>query len=280
MNLQSLNIINLLGQYCHVGADLNICIQGIYNLIVAFAVVIAFIMFLLGAFKNLLSVVPDIKAEGKRQMKNSIIGLVVIFSSGVLLYWINPEIFNARLIMYRISFNYPEIEYLTDDDIAAIPSTIPQNLIANYSIRIKGTRDEIVSWKEIFPRGLSNIIPANNDNGTEYVNRNLRGVLEKFNEELKNRGVRVWLTDGYSVGDHQSADHTQLGTAIDVVPFNPKNEKEWVKVYEAALATPFHIIICEKRPPIRLPSGELIECLNFRYSTAPHFHLTAYYIKK
>ncbi|MEM4648332.1 MAG: hypothetical protein QXO12_03440, partial [Candidatus Pacearchaeota archaeon] len=67
------------------------CIQAIYNLIVALAVVIAFIMFFIGAFKNLLSVVPDIKMEGKRQMRNSIIGLIVIFSSGVLLYWINPE---------------------------------------------------------------------------------------------------------------------------------------------------------------------------------------------
>ncbi len=113
------------------------CIQAIYNLIVALAVVIAFIMFFIGAFKNLLSVVPDIKMEGKRQMRNSIIGLIVIFSSGVLLYWINPEIFNARLIMFKIiNIQLPSI------NVAVTTTTI--NYL-DYTISVTGIPQEEIN---------------------------------------------------------------------------------------------------------------------------------------
>ncbi|MEO0118882.1 MAG: C39 family peptidase [candidate division WOR-3 bacterium] len=101
--------IQFLQYYCGPGGSINYCLQGIYNLIVALAVVVAFIMFILGAFKNLLSTIPDVKMEGKKQMINAIIGLVVIFSSGVLLYWVNPQIFNAKLIMFRVDFTNPTV---------------------------------------------------------------------------------------------------------------------------------------------------------------------------
>jgi hypothetical protein len=78
-------------------------LQGIYNLLVAIAVVVAFFMFLFGAFENLLSTIPDVKMQGKNRMKNAIIGLGIIFITGIVLYWINPYIFSARLIMFQIT---------------------------------------------------------------------------------------------------------------------------------------------------------------------------------
>jgi len=45
--------------------------------------------------------------EGKNMMKNAVIGLAIIFITGVILYWINPYIFSARLILYKIIFRIP-----------------------------------------------------------------------------------------------------------------------------------------------------------------------------
>jgi hypothetical protein len=95
-------IEDFLSKYCIEGS-ISKCLQGIYNLGIAFAVVIAFIFFILGAFKNLLSTIPDIKLEGKQQMMNSLIGLAVIFLSGVILYWINPYIFSPTLKIFQVT---------------------------------------------------------------------------------------------------------------------------------------------------------------------------------
>jgi len=99
-----LDLVGFIREYCRVGTNLNYCLQGIYNFLVAIAVAVAFFVFLFGAFENLLSTIPDVKMQGKNRMKNAIIGLAVIFISGIFLYWINPSIFNARLIMYRVVF--------------------------------------------------------------------------------------------------------------------------------------------------------------------------------
>jgi hypothetical protein len=95
-------IEDFLNKYCIEGS-ISKCLQGLYNLGIAFAVVIAFIFFILGAFKNLLSTIPDIKLEGKQQMMNSLIGLAVIFLSGVILYWINPYIFSPTLKIFQVT---------------------------------------------------------------------------------------------------------------------------------------------------------------------------------
>jgi len=98
-----MNITEFVSQYCGTTSNLQVCLQGIYNLLVAIAVVVAFFMFLFGAFENLLSTIPDVKMQGKNRMKNAIIGLGIIFITGIVLYWINPYIFSARLIMYQIT---------------------------------------------------------------------------------------------------------------------------------------------------------------------------------
>jgi hypothetical protein len=98
-----MSITEFVSQYCGTTSNLQACLQGIYNLLVAIAVVVAFFMFLFGAFENLLSTIPDVKMQGKNRMKNAIIGLGIIFITGIVLYWINPYIFSARLIMYQIT---------------------------------------------------------------------------------------------------------------------------------------------------------------------------------
>ncbi|GIW66177.1 MAG: hypothetical protein KatS3mg095_0075 [Candidatus Parcubacteria bacterium] len=95
-----MNFTEFINSYCN---SFEGCLQGIYNLGVALAVLVAFFVFIFGAFKNLLSVVPDVKMEGKTMMRNAIIGLVVIFISGTILYWINPFIFNPVIIVYNIT---------------------------------------------------------------------------------------------------------------------------------------------------------------------------------
>ncbi|GIW66453.1 MAG: hypothetical protein KatS3mg095_0351 [Candidatus Parcubacteria bacterium] len=79
------NPIEFVKKYCNINIPelaISQCLQGIYNLGVALAVLVAFFVFIFGAFKNLLSVVPDVKMEGKTMMRNAVIGLVVIFISG------------------------------------------------------------------------------------------------------------------------------------------------------------------------------------------------------
>ncbi|GIW65802.1 MAG: hypothetical protein KatS3mg094_321 [Candidatus Parcubacteria bacterium] len=103
-----MNPQEFINSYCY---SIQSCLQGLYNLGVALAVMLAFFMFLFGAFKNLLSVVPDVKMEGKSMMRNAIIGLVVIFVSGSILYWINPFIFDPRIVVYRITTNVIKVNF-------------------------------------------------------------------------------------------------------------------------------------------------------------------------
>lgn len=126
--------ISLLKNYC---TNIQGCLQGIYNIIVALALVFAFLMFFVGAFKNFLSTIPDIKMEGKRQMRNAIIGLVAIFVSGIFLQWINPEIFNAQLVIYRVNLSLPQI-LITDTKI--VKSTIRSGRATPFSFRNRGAR--------------------------------------------------------------------------------------------------------------------------------------------
>jgi|GEM_PF-6668693 len=98
-------ISEFLKSYCETGRGiegLSSCIQGIYNLLVALAVLVAFLIFLYGAILYMLSPIPDVKGSGKGKMIGALKGLAIIFIFGAILYWINPNIFNAKLIFYRV----------------------------------------------------------------------------------------------------------------------------------------------------------------------------------
>ncbi|MEM5782594.1 MAG: hypothetical protein QXD43_05390 [Candidatus Aenigmatarchaeota archaeon] len=96
--------------YCELG--LQKCFQGIYNFLVAIAVFVAFIYFIYGAILYMTSPIMDRKSDGKDKMFGALKGLFVIFISGAILYWINPNIFNAELLIYRVSgLEVPTSEY-------------------------------------------------------------------------------------------------------------------------------------------------------------------------
>jgi len=125
------NITTFLSDYCYEGGDLSTCLQGLYNLGVSLAVVIAFIFFILGAFKNLISTIPDVKLEGKSQMINALIGLAVIFISGIILYWINPFIFNPTLLIYKVTeLRIPGIEIVNQGSEISGNENPDNNLIS------------------------------------------------------------------------------------------------------------------------------------------------------
>ncbi|GIW66080.1 MAG: hypothetical protein KatS3mg094_599 [Candidatus Parcubacteria bacterium] len=263
------NPLDFVSTYCDINDPelaISYCLQGLYNLGVALAVMLAFFMFLFGAFKNLLSVVPDVKMEGKSMMRNSIIGLVVIFVSGSILYWINPFIFDPRIVVYRITTDIDHQEKWTDNDVANIGYNS-----SNY--QAPGKTGKIVKIKP-----YSNIRLSNNDEYQgqtgEFANECVLPFLEKLNENLKKYDVKVTLTDGFSVGDHESEAHIKYGTAVDIVPlFNRK--EYWEKVCKAAIETGM-----VKKIFYEAGSWENLNCGNvilqryyFNKTTGGHFHI-------
>ncbi|MEK7673592.1 MAG: hypothetical protein AAB371_00100 [Patescibacteria group bacterium] len=94
---------NFIQQYCAEGSSLQGCIQGVYNMGIALAIAVAFLYIVIGAVEYMTSAAINKKGAGKNKIIGAIIGLLIIFTSGVLLFWINPEIFNAELIIFKVT---------------------------------------------------------------------------------------------------------------------------------------------------------------------------------
>ena len=92
---------DFLQNFCQ--GSLQDCIQGVYNLWLAIAVAIAFLYIVIGSLEYMTSAAINKKGAGKKKITGAIIGLVVIFASGSVLYWINPHIFNAELIIFSVT---------------------------------------------------------------------------------------------------------------------------------------------------------------------------------
>jgi hypothetical protein len=207
-----LDLTGFIQEYCRTGVNLNFCLQGIYNLLVAIAVVVAFFMFLFGAFENLLSAIPDVKMQGKNRMKNAIIGLGIIFVSGVLLYWINPSIFNARLIMYQVQFSVPEI-IIEEGEIKLPPGMTLEDIQRIGKIKIKG--GEII---DIGPQHLVKFtLRTKNSSVTVTVHKIFaEKYLKKVNENLKNVEYIFDPRQTGGVGERSNFSGHPFGLAIDI----------------------------------------------------------------
>ncbi len=92
---------SFIGSYCQT--DLQTCLQGAYNFVLGLAIAAAFLMIVIGAFEYLLGAAINTKEAGKKRITGSIVGLIIIGVSGTVLYWINPDIFRAELITFRVS---------------------------------------------------------------------------------------------------------------------------------------------------------------------------------
>lgn len=101
---------DFLTRYC--GGEIQPCLQGIYNLFLGLALAVALLMVVVGAFQYLTYGAINRQQEGKRRITDALAGLVIIFLSGVALYWINPDIFNAQLIVYRVGYlDVPKFDF-------------------------------------------------------------------------------------------------------------------------------------------------------------------------
>jgi hypothetical protein len=60
----------------------------------------------------MLSPIPDVKGSGKDKMIGALKGLAIIFMFGAILYWVNPNIFNAKLIFFRVTALDIPVEFL------------------------------------------------------------------------------------------------------------------------------------------------------------------------
>lgn len=81
------------------------CFQELYNLGVQVAVALAFLMLIIGGVEYMLSGTVQGKLRGKKRIADAIIGLVILFLSGTVLYWINPNIFKATLTLPVVKIN-------------------------------------------------------------------------------------------------------------------------------------------------------------------------------
>jgi len=240
-------------------SDISSCFQAIYNFLFSIFIALAFLYFLYGAFKYLLSaggVYP--KEEGKKKMVNSIIAVIVALGIPIFLNMINPEIFQVRLQVPKLDIIppvYVSLEVVETSEKDLDTENLPREKLEKFLGPTGGGRLGSLPFtcrqipancdvKKIFSdRNLSNIRFSNNDNGTEYINPALKNMINELNEKLRAEGIKIIITDGYSVRDHKSRCHTERGTCIDVVVAEkPPNDRSWDRFIEIARSTGFWVL--------------------------------------
>jgi len=80
--------------------------------------------------------------------------------------------------------------------------------------------------------------------GTEYVHPYLKGFILRLADHIPS-GVKVIVTDGFSMGDHASKCHTQYGVCIDIVVTRKNGtttNEDWEEVIEAARKAGFWVL--------------------------------------
>ena len=229
------NLVSFIQSYCKQQTiisepnTIQYCLQGLYNFAIAILVVLAFIYFMIGALQYMLSPLVDLKDDGKRKMWGAIKGIIVIFLSGVVLYWINPNIFSAKLIVYRVSVGEPTFEMveISEGGISLTNPPLPPDVKPeNIPVTIKGKTITIPRF--IYVKGLGTV-DFNNRQTINFLGHNIevnRAIVQKLqaiNEEwLRMEGQNFYRVDdvsGYRLdlveGTNKISAHT-YGLAIDI----------------------------------------------------------------
>jgi hypothetical protein len=257
--------------------DLASCFQAIYNFFFAILIALAFIYFLYGAFQYLLSaggVFP--KEEGKKKMINSLIAVMVALGIPIFLNMINPGIFRVELQVPKVDVKpalyvlLEAVEMSEKNLDTSKPEMQARFLPPTGGSRLGPILDDCIQIqrecdvRKIFSDSpLTNISFANNDNGTEYIHHRLKDMIVELDKKLKEAGIKIIITDGFSIGDHASPCHTAYGTCIDVVVAGkPPTDPSWNKVIEIARSIGFWVL------DERYIKGS-------QYSTGAHLHLEA-----
>ncbi len=221
-----------IGTYCSSNGSLQACLQGAYNMGLAIAIALAFLMAVIGAFQYLLGAAINVKEDGKKRIIGSIYGLAVIFVSGVVLYWINPSIFSAEFITFRVSeLTPPTLEggaeggsWQTNRPAAGAPSpTTIYTPTASGSDCGPAVRQTINGGRIVWISNgtIPGIRPQGGGRGgepagQEDINELIVPALRRLGQSLPS-GKFIWLTDAFGPG-HRSRCHTQTGTCADLVP--------------------------------------------------------------
>jgi hypothetical protein len=116
-----MSVLDSIRVYCTTGTGPDIgvlqrCLQGVYNVGVALAVALAFLYIIYGAVEYMVGAATNKQSAGKDKIINALIGMLIIFLSGTVLYWINPQIFSAKLILYKVKTLEVPILSINDAD--------------------------------------------------------------------------------------------------------------------------------------------------------------------
>jgi len=206
-----------IGAYCNSGGNLQSCLQGAYNMGLAIAIALAFLMAVIGAFQYLLGAAINQKDEGKKKILGSIYGLAIIFVSGVVLYWINPSIFSAELITFRVS----QLE------VPGLGETETVGVLTTQQIQTLQGSGNLGNLTPIPFANLSQVRNATRQTPgrAAAVRPAMLLFLQKINELLTARGVTVQVTSAYrspqvqqQVNPRASNSLHSWGLALDLVP--------------------------------------------------------------
>ncbi len=196
---------------------LGSCLQALYNLGVQIAVALAFLMIILGGFEYMLSATVAGKARGKERIMDALKGLIIIFISGSVLYYINPNIFNAVLTIPQINITgEPGQEpQSTDQQQSGTNEMCGQEQCIDSSQCIKDSPSAV----QVF-------------SGNILINKNFCNQLKNLGNELYQNQLKVNLIIGKS-SNRENPCHTQNGTCLDLTLISPNDKNGWERLIQS-----------------------------------------------
>ena len=94
---------------CQGDIDLGQCIVSIYNYAFAIVGIVALVIFIYGGFEYFLAAGSITKAEkGKERIQAAVLGIILLFSSYIILYTINPDLVKGSFKLIGIGGKEPE----------------------------------------------------------------------------------------------------------------------------------------------------------------------------
>lgn len=194
------------------------CLQFIYNLGVQIAVALAFIMIIVGGFEYMFSGAIAGKLRGKDRIKDAVTGLVIIFISGSVLYYINPNIFKATIPLPQIKIQIAEEQ--------SQPTQTPPTTQTCGDKQCINIKDQNCAGNSVSAGKLSL------KNPDLKVHPDVCGTIITLVNNANSKGVLPEITaartmEGWDVGKHTNDCHNIRGTCIDVVPKNRGDVNQW-----------------------------------------------------
>lgn len=173
--------------------NLPTCFQAIYNFLFGLLLFLAFLYFLFGAFKYLLSGASIFsKDEGKRMMRNSLIAVIIVLIIPVILNAINPGIFDVKINIPLIVSSLPTYNF------RASPTYLPGT---GKVVQRDALGEEIIKQIEKRACGSMQLTPFNEKYGHcsniislySIIQQGTRGLSKLFqiSEDLRTKKLNI-----------------------------------------------------------------------------------------